>query len=119
MKLNCIRRLIGLAAVLLAALGTGVVAIAQPRPLRLAAKLLVFRNIPRGVANPDFEDALRTLKIPFEVKSSAEMKTARMADYRVIVIPGAQWETSFTATLPVPPKPSIATCRREECYCWS
>ena len=62
-----------------------------------AGKLLIFRNIPSWNRSPDFEDATRTLGLAFDVKKSSEMKTARMADYRVIVIPGAQWETGYYA----------------------
>jgi hypothetical protein len=60
-------------------------------------KLLVFRNIPSWNRTPDFEDALRTLKTSFVVKNSSEMKKTQLSDYRVIVIPGAQWETEFYA----------------------
>lgn len=83
--------LLSRAALLVAGLvlGSEVVA-AEP-----AAKLLVFRNIPSWDRNPDFEDSLRTLKIPFDVQTSARMKETRLSDYRVILIPGAQWETTF------------------------
>jgi hypothetical protein len=60
-----------------------------------ANKLLVFRNIPSWNRTPDFEDALGTLKISFDVKNSSQMKSAKLSDYRVIVIPGAQWQTDF------------------------
>src|SRR5688500_15117221 len=60
-------------------------------------KMLIFRNIPSWGRSPDFEDASRTLKLPFEVKRSSEMKNVRLSDYSVIVIPGAQWETGFYA----------------------
>ena len=60
-----------------------------------STKLLVFRNIPSWNRSPDFEDACRTLKLPFDVKNSSEMKTTKLSNYHVIVIPGAQWETSF------------------------
>jgi hypothetical protein len=60
-------------------------------------KMLIFRNIPSWGRTPDFEDASRTLKLPFEVKRSSEMKNVRLSDYSVIVIPGAQWETGFYA----------------------
>ena len=79
------------AALLFAAFTAGFeAAAAEP-----AAKLLVFRNIPSWDRNPDFEDSLRSLNIPFEVKSSERMKDTRLSDYRVILIPGAQWETTF------------------------
>jgi hypothetical protein len=60
-------------------------------------KLLIFRNIASWNRSPDFEDASRTLKLPFDVRRSSEMKSIRLADYRVIVIPGAQWETGYYA----------------------
>jgi hypothetical protein len=59
------------------------------------AKMLIFRNIPSWDRSPDFEDANRTLKLSFDVKKSSEMKNARLSDYRVIVIPGAQWDTGY------------------------
>jgi hypothetical protein len=61
------------------------------------AKILIFRNIPSWDRSPDFEDSCRTLKFAFDVKRSAEMKTARLSDYRVVVVPGAQWQTGYYA----------------------
>jgi hypothetical protein len=60
-----------------------------------APRLLVFRNIPSWDRTPDFEDALRFLKLPFDVKESSAMKKVQLSDYRVVVIPGAQWQTPF------------------------
>ncbi len=60
-------------------------------------KLLIFRNVPSWNRSPDFEDACRTLRLPFEVKDSSEMKSASLAKYRVVVIPGAQWEMTYYA----------------------
>ena len=64
-------------------------AVAADASSAAAGKLLIFRNIPSWNRSPDFEDASRTLGLAFDVKKSSEMKTTRMADYRVIVIPGA------------------------------
>jgi hypothetical protein len=60
-------------------------------------KLLIFRNKPSWHREPDFEEVTRSLKLPTEVKSSAEMMKTRLADYKVVVIPGAQWETGYYA----------------------
>jgi hypothetical protein len=60
-----------------------------------AAKILIFRNIPSWDRTPDFEDACQTLKLSFDVRESSGMKNARLSDYRVIVIPGAQWQTPY------------------------
>jgi hypothetical protein len=62
-----------------------------------AGKILIFRNIPSWNRTPDFEDAIRTLGLPFDVKKSSDMKGTRLSDYRVVLIPGAQWETGYYA----------------------
>ena len=87
-------------AVALAALVVGLVAsafpvLAEDGAAAGAAKILIFRNIPSWNRTPDFEDACRTLKLPCDVKKSSEMKNARLSDYRVIVVPGAQWQTPY------------------------
>ena len=60
-----------------------------------AAKVLVFRNVPSWNRNPDFEDAMASMRIDHEVKPATEMSRADLSAYRVIVIPGAQWNTDF------------------------
>jgi hypothetical protein len=72
-------------------------AVAQNAPSAPAAKLLIFRNIPSWNRSPDFEESSQSLGISFEVKPASQMKSTRLSDYRVIVIPGAQWETDFYA----------------------
>jgi hypothetical protein len=89
-------RILFVAALLLAGFSFVSDAVAQTAAAAPAAgKLLVFRNIPSWDRNPDFEDSLRALKLPFDVKTSERMQETRLSDYRVIVIPGAQWETTF------------------------
>ena len=68
---------------------------AQDASAAASSKLLIFRNIPSWNRNPDFEDACRTLGLTVDEKNSSAMKSTTLSNYRVIVIPGAQWETSF------------------------
>ena len=68
--------------------------LAQPAT-ESGGKILILRNIPSWKRTPDFEDACRSLKLAHDVKPSSEMKSARLSDYRVVVIPGAQWQTGY------------------------
>jgi len=61
-------------------------------------KVLIFRNQPSWNRSPDFEDTLSDFGIDFVVEPSSMMETKELADYRVIVIPGAQWRTDFYQT---------------------
>ena len=58
-------------------------------------KVLVLRDIPSWNRKPDFENVLQTLGLPTDVKPSAEMASVDLAKYNVVIIPGAQWETTF------------------------
>ena len=84
------------AVVLAAVMGTPARA-AEEGKATGTGKMLILRNIPSWNRSPDFEDASRTLKLPFDVRPSSEIKNLRLADYRVIVTPGAQWETGYYA----------------------
>lgn len=84
-------------AVILSGVINSPAAFAEDAKAAGTGKMLIFRNIPSWNRSPDFEDASRTLKLQFEVKRSSEMKSVRLSDYRVVVIPGAQWETGYYA----------------------
>ena len=62
------------------------------------SKVLVFRNIPSWNRTPDFEDTLADLGYDFEVKPSSLMGATDLSRYRLVVIPGAQWNTDFYQT---------------------
>ncbi len=62
------------------------------------SKVLVFRNVPSWNRTPDFEDTLADLGYDFEVKPSSLMGAADLSSYRLVVIPGAQWNTDFYQT---------------------
>jgi RNA polymerase sigma factor (sigma-70 family) len=62
------------------------------------SKVLVFRNVPSWNRTPDFEDTLADLGYDFEVKPSSLMGAADLSRYRLVVIPGAQWNTDFYQT---------------------
>jgi hypothetical protein len=59
------------------------------------AKILVFRNTRSWNRTPDFEEALATLHIKFDVKSSAHMGNAELSDYDVVIVPGDQREGGY------------------------
>jgi hypothetical protein len=71
---------------------------AAAAPSAAKFKVLVFRNQPSWNRSPDFEDTLSDFGIDFVVEPSSMMETKELADYRVIVIPGAQWRTDFYQT---------------------
>jgi hypothetical protein len=58
-------------------------------------KVLVFRNVPSWNRKPDFEEVLTSARLRFDVKPASAMKTTDLKDYRLIIIPGAQWQTDF------------------------
>lgn len=91
------RRAVLHAALMVASLSGLPDAVAQNASSAPAAKLLIFRNIPSWNRSPDFEESSRALGFSHDVKPASQMKSTRLSDYRVIVIPGAQWETDFYA----------------------
>src|SRR5262249_50680162 len=58
-------------------------------------KVLVFRNVPSWNRKTDFEDVLTYVGLAFDVKPASAMKATDLRNYRLIIIPGAQWETDF------------------------
>ena len=72
--------------------------IAPPSTITTNSKVLVFRNVPSWNRMPDFEDTLSDLGHDFEVKPSALMGSTDLSRYRLVVIPGAQWNTDFYQT---------------------
>jgi len=70
-------------------------AIAQDVSGGAPGKVLVFRNIRSWDRHPDFEEVLGKLGYGFDVGRSRAMKTTDLSGYRVVVIPGAQWETHY------------------------
>jgi hypothetical protein len=63
------------------------------------APVLIFRNRPSWNRNPDFEDRLEELGIEYEVKRSGDMADVDLAPYRVVLIPGGQWQSDYYQTL--------------------
>ena len=74
--------------------GTGSFANAAPAAPSFG-KALVLRDIPSWNRHPDFEDVLKDLGLPFDVKPSSEMSNVNLAGYDFVVIPGAQWGTNY------------------------
>ena len=74
--------------------GTGSFANAAPAAPSFG-KALVLRDIPSWNRHPDFEDVLKDLGLPFDVKPSSEMSSVNLAGYDFVVIPGAQWGTNY------------------------
>ena len=68
-------------------------------PTALAAspsrKVLIFRNVRSWNRKRDFEEALTNSGFKFDVKPSAEMESADLKPYGVVIIPGAQWQDDF------------------------
>ena len=60
-----------------------------------AAQVLVFRNVRSWRRDPDFEEVLMAVNLPFDVKPSSEMGSADLSPYSVVIIPGAQWQDAF------------------------
>ena len=67
----------------------------QPAAAEAPGKILVFRNRPSWNRHPDFEDKLDEMGLDFEVKPADLMATTDLAQYRVVVIPGAQSTSAF------------------------
>ena len=59
------------------------------------SKILIFRNVRSWNRHPDFEEVLTDLHYHFDVKPSSDMATADLSSYDLIIIPGAQWNTTF------------------------
>ena len=74
------------------------VATAPTPTTNASGKILVFRSIPSWNRNPDFEDALTSLGMEFDVRSPEEMATTDLPLYPVIVIPGSQGRGDFYPT---------------------
>ncbi len=74
--------------------GTGSFAHAAPAASSFG-KALVLRDIPSWNRHPDFEDVLKDLGLPFDVKPSSEMSNVNLAGYNFVVIPGAQGGTHY------------------------
>lgn len=71
--------------------GTVSVATAAPAPTAAApAKVLVLRDVPSWNRERDFEQVLKELGMPFDVKPSADMAKLQLGGYNVVVIPGWQ-----------------------------
>jgi hypothetical protein len=66
-----------------------------PATTNATARVLVFRDVPSWNRHPDFEDALSTMGVEHEVKSSAQMGSIDLAPYGVVIIPGAQYKKNF------------------------
>ncbi len=70
----------------------------DPNAIALAeanSKILIFRDVRSWGRKPDFEEVLNGLHYKFDVKPSTDMAMADLSAYDVIIIPGAQWKTTF------------------------
>ena len=61
----------------------------------VATNVLVFRSVRSWNRDVDFEDVLAELKIPYDVRTAAEMADTDLSPYGFVVIPGAQWQDGF------------------------
>jgi len=97
LRLNLAKKLLLATASILIAVGLYE---GTSRPATAAAaapfgKALVLRDIPSWNRHPDFENVLGDLKLPFDVKPSADMSKVDLSRYDFVVIPGAQWNTGY------------------------